>query len=72
MLMETQKRRSLGSRHAKKYAIKPTIPSAMTTIEEDAFLGGLDANKVKKEGNLRTETIVYSTRLPISIRLIPS
>lgn len=48
MLMETQKRRSLGSRHAKKYAIKPTIPSVMTTIEEDAFLGGLDANKVKK------------------------
>ncbi|ASY77317.1 hypothetical protein BJJ97_16010 [Pectobacterium polaris] len=50
MLMETQKRRSLGNRHAKKYAIKPTIPSVMTTIEEDAFLGGLDANKVKKRG----------------------
>lgn len=73
MLMETQKRRSLGSRHAKKYAIKPTIPSVMTTIEEDAFLGGLDANKVKiKKATYAPKTIVYSTRLPVFIRLIPS
>ncbi|KMK82569.1 hypothetical protein KCO_13237 [Pectobacterium brasiliense ICMP 19477] len=40
MLMETQKRRSLGSRHAKKYAIKPTIPNAMTTKKKRLFEEG--------------------------------